>query len=312
MHRGKPAHPRFCLTALRFPMLESIRHPQIIPKPGQRARQRHTIKPTLAASQPAGESFEWRHDLSPRPFNPPFQRGIRPQAQGLMPVIARPPVRQRLVLELIQCGFAYRHQAGLERSKPIVVLPAKGHRAHSVSDQLRQGVMRHRLAPIQKKWNPIPPEYAADHFVITLERSQQHPHLPIPPARFLPHMTQDLTGRKSRLPNRIRTNHAPHRGPRRLRRGFISKRVPMAGEPLDLGALTKPRRLSCLRQHDHLRHHTGNVRHPIPHRSERARHPRPGRHPPRFAFRKSGQTKRQGRPPGNGDHLDQQLEFLRG
>src|SRR5579863_9566967 len=62
-----------------------------------------------------------------------------------------PPTGQGLVFEEVDILLLGRNQTTLERSKPVSMLPSKGGGTHRTTGQLRQRVVGHRLAAVEKE-----------------------------------------------------------------------------------------------------------------------------------------------------------------
>ena len=102
------------------------------------------------------------------------RQGDRPQ-----PDLAFPAPCQCFVLQFINevrvsRVLASRHQARLQRAEPVLDLPAKRHGAQDIPRQLRQRMMRGRLAAIAEERNVVTGEHAPQRVFVTVPLPQQY------------------------------------------------------------------------------------------------------------------------------------------
>ncbi len=100
------------------------------------------------------------------------------------PGLAGPALGQGLVFQVVNGLFVAGDQAGLEGAEPVVVPPVEGCQSYGVARQLRQRMVRGRLAAIQEERNPVPRKNAPQYVVVAFHRAQQNSGLAKASARM--------------------------------------------------------------------------------------------------------------------------------
>ena len=108
------------------------------------------------------------------PFQEFFKFRIVRDWNGFAPFCAMPAAGERLIFQPVNFSFGHRRKTGLERGKPVIVRPVERDRAKRAAGQFRQRVMRHKFAPVEKKWNSVAPKRARQRFVIAVETAHEH------------------------------------------------------------------------------------------------------------------------------------------
>ena len=139
-----------------------------------------------------GQLFERRDDLFAEPLHRLAQLRRFRNPDGFSPERdAVPAPGQGLILQAVDGGFLVAHQAGLERAKPIIVLPAEGHQPQPAARQLGKRVVRDGFPAIKEHRDLIPIENPAYGVVIGFQGSDQHRHVS-EPAVFKADVTADF------------------------------------------------------------------------------------------------------------------------
>ena len=94
------------------------------------------------------------------------------EGEWFEPLRAAPAVGEGMVFQPVNVGVAVVGEAGLERAKKIVGLPAVGERAQGEARQLGERVVSDGLAAVEEEGNAVAREHTAQRSVMVIERAE--------------------------------------------------------------------------------------------------------------------------------------------
>src|SRR5205823_12023 len=125
------------------------------PKIAESGGQLRARWPVLRRSYSRGELLKRRQHARLQTRQPCCEFRIVADRHRLLPDCPPPAACQRFIFQLVDFTLDGGRKAGLECRKPILVQPSERHGPQRISRQLRQRVVRNRLAPVHEKGNLV-------------------------------------------------------------------------------------------------------------------------------------------------------------